>query len=349
MEENLTDSTIQNILRVNTEGNEQTSKTLSITNRNRNIFLLKNYYKNSYNLENQALRNSFGKMIKSKNDTSPKFSFGKEKRFYQEFKKDDINYYTNMFNKINNNIKKPIDNNNSSITYKILKLRNFKNPQNYFDKIKTINLSSGVKCPTDFLYYPPPTNIYKYPFLPKFSFGTGLRDLQKPIKPYAHYYLSYNKKTDDENLDRKWRKRIVGGDIGTGGRFSEDKKLFNESVSPGPGRYNPNYIFFKYNQNKGGYMGIKLSEVKDTVFTDRPKKLSLNSYNIKHMIGTNNSHKTLDKNIRLKIFRNDGKFNRDNNNYTSNKFQFRNIKKLFNNKINDNQNNVARTNISFNL
>lgn len=90
-------------------------------------------------------------MIRSKNDTSPKFSFPKEKRFYQVFKKDDINYYTKAFNKI----KEQRDNTN--ITHRILQRRNFKTPENYFDKIKTVNLFKGVKTPTDYLYFPPPT------------------------------------------------------------------------------------------------------------------------------------------------------------------------------------------------
>ena len=115
MDEALTDTSLQNLLRLNTEGNEQTSHSISITNRNRNIFLLKNYYKNEYKLENQALRNSFGKMVKSKNDTSPKFSFGKEKRFYQVFKKEDANYYTKILNKM----KPPKD---GTITYRLLNL-----------------------------------------------------------------------------------------------------------------------------------------------------------------------------------------------------------------------------------
>ena len=62
-----------------------------------------------------------------------------------------------------------------------------------------------------------------------------MRDLQKPIKLYEHYKISYDKKTDEEQVDRKWRKRIVGGDIGLNERFSEDKKLSYESLSPGPG------------------------------------------------------------------------------------------------------------------
>ena len=339
MNEALTDTSLQNLLRLNTEGNEQTSHSISITNRNRNIFLLKNYYKNEYKLENQALRNSFGKMVKSKNDTSPKFSFGKEKRFYQVFKKEDANYYTKILNKM----KPPKD---GTITYRLLNYRNFKTPQNYFDKVNTINSYKGIKCPTDFLYYPPPTNIYKYPFLPKFSFGTGLRDLQKPIKLYEHYKISYDKKTDEEQVDRKWRKRIVGGDIGLNERFSEDKKLSYESLSPGPGRYNPNYNFFKYKQNKNGYMGIKLKEDQNTIYTDRPKNVSLDAYNIKHLIGTNynnnSKYNSLDKTVRFKIFRKDSKINKDD----INKIQFRKLKKLFGDKLN--KQNIGKTNITFN-
>ena len=287
-------------------------------------------------MENQALRNSFGKMVKSKNDSSPKFSFGKEKRFYQVFKKEDINYYTKIMNKL----QIPKDGN---ITYRILKYRNFKTPQNYFDKINTINCFKGVKCPTDFLYYPPPTNIYKYPFLPKFSFGTGLRDLQKPIKLYEHYKLSYDKKTDGEQVDRKWRKRVVGGDIGLDDRFPEDKKLGYESMSPGPGRYNPNYNFFKYKQNKNGYMGIKLKEDQNTIYTNRPKNISLDAYNIKHLVGTNyNNSNSLDKTTRFKLFRRESKTNKDD----VNKIHFRKLKKLFANKLNNQ--NIEKTNITFN-
>ena len=49
MDEALTDTSLQNLLRLNTEGNEQTSHSISITNRNRNIFLLKNYTKMNTN------------------------------------------------------------------------------------------------------------------------------------------------------------------------------------------------------------------------------------------------------------------------------------------------------------
>ena len=339
MEETLTDTSLQNLLQLNTEGNEQTSHSISIINKNRNIFLLKNYYKNTYKLENQALRTSFGKMVRSKNDTSPKFSFGKEKRFYQEFKKDDINYYTKAFDQIK-------EAKNANITSRLLQHRNFQSPENYLDKVKTINLFKGVKCPTDFLYSPPPTNIYKYPFLPKFSFGKGLRDMQKPIKMYEHYKFIYDKKTDGENVERKWRKRIIGGDIGLEGRFLENKKLGYQSISPGPGRYNPNYNFFKYKQNKNGYIGIKLKEDQNTIFTDRPKNVSLDAYNIKHLIGANNqninNNNSLDMNIRFKIFKKDVKNYKDD----INKIQFRKLKKIFADRLN--KQNIEKSSTTFN-
>lgn len=338
MEENLTDTSIKDLYRLNSEGNNQSNNSQSIPNKKRNIFLLKNYYNNKYKLENQALRNSFGKMIKSANDTSPKFSFGKEKRFYQDFKKDDINYYTKVFNQI----KTPT---NGTLTHRTLRYKNFQTPENYLDKVKTINLSTGVKCPTDFLYYPPPTNIYKYPFLPKFSFGKGLRDMQKPVKLYEHYKKGYDKKTDDENVDKKWRKRIVGGDIGLEGRFLEDKKLFNEMQSPGPGKYNPNYNFFKFRQNKYGYMGIKFNDEHNTINTDRPKNISLDSFNIRHLIGNynkNNDNKIGNKDIRYRILKKD---NKNNNAEEIKKIQFIKLRKLFADK--NIQYKSSKTNISY--
>ena len=342
MEETLTDKSYKNYIPANSESNEKISQSLINPYRKKNIFLLKNYYNDTYKLENQALRNSFGKMIRSKNDTSPKFSFPKEKRFYQVFKKDDINYYTKAFNKI----KEQRDNTN--ITHRILQRRNFKTPENYFDKIKTVNLFKGVKTPTDYLYFPPPTNIYKHPFLPKFSFGKGLREFQKPIKLYEHYKVGYNKKTDGEQIERKWRKRIVGGNIGLEDRFIEDKKFVYESLTPGPGRYNPNYIFFKYNQSKYGYMGIKLKDDQSTIYTDRPKNISLDAKNIKHLIGnkySNNNNITStnpDKNIRYKLF----KIRQKSNKHDTNKTQFKILRNSLENKINNQ--NIERANITFN-
>lgn len=338
MEENSTNTSLNNLFILNTDGNSRTNRSLNIKDKKRNIFILKNYYNNTYKLENQALRNSFGKMIKSKNDTSPKFSFPKEKRFYQDFKKEDINYYTKIFNQIK--ISK-----DPSLTYRSFKYKKYQTPKNYLDKVKTLSVSSGVKCPTDFLYFPPPTNIYKYPFLPKFTFGKGLREYQRPIKLYEHYYKGYDKETDEENIDRKWRKRIIGGDIGGEDRFIEDKKFYHDSMSPGPGKYNPNYNFFKYYQHKNGYMGIKLKEDQNTIYTDKPKKISLDAFHMKHSMGTiYNQNKTLDRNIRFKMFQKESNIN--NNTNETNKVHFRKLKKIYVNKTNSP--NMAKVNITFN-
>ena len=53
---------------------------------------MQKYYTNGYLLENQALRKGFGKMIRAINQTNPKYSFGKEKRFFSVFKNDNLPY-----------------------------------------------------------------------------------------------------------------------------------------------------------------------------------------------------------------------------------------------------------------
>ena len=204
-----------------------------------------------------------------------------------------------------------------------------------------------LKSPSEFLYYLPPTNLYKYPILPKFSFGKGLRDLQKPIKKYDFYKFNYDKKIDEENVEKKWRNRIVGGNIGIEDRFVEDKKLYYDAISPGPGKYNPDYESFKFKQNKYGYMGIKLSEDKNNIMTERPKNISLNSYNIKHLIGSksyNNiimnksDNKIVIKNIGIKLFKKDKNVNQK---------EFPNMKKLFRYKLSS-LNNLTTKNTTIN-
>ena len=59
----------------------------NITEKSKNIkenkesTILKKYLIYENNLETQALRNSFGKMVNARNITNPKYSFGKEERF----------------------------------------------------------------------------------------------------------------------------------------------------------------------------------------------------------------------------------------------------------------------------
>lgn len=354
MEDELTVPRLPKILKLNIKNCFNKNNNISTTHRNKNILVLKNYFQNSYNLESQAVRNSFGKMILSKSESSPSFSFGKEKRFYQYFKEEEIVFYKKLFDKIKNP-------NKGILTHRIINPLNFENEKIYLNKIKSVNLSQGIKSPSEFLYCLPPTNIYKYPFLPKFSFGKSLRDLQKPIKKYDFYKLNYDKKLDDEIVDKKWRKRIVGGNIGIEERFVEDKKFYDDSLTPGPGKYNPDYESFKYKQNKYGYMGIKLNEDKNYIITNRPKNISLNSYNIKQLIGTlgknnhtitNNSNISIKnknivsiKNIEEKLFQKEN-YKKGNGNGV---IKFPNMKNIFRNKLFSKQNNLKkRTNISVN-
>ena len=196
MEDDLTVSSLPNFLKQNKGKNANEYNNISLSHRNKNNLLLKNYFQNSYNLETQAIRNSCGKMVLSKSESSPSFSFGKEKRFYQEFSEEEIKLYKKLFNKIKNkNSKKGI------LISRVIKHRNYHDEKKFLGKIKSMKL----KSPSEFLYYLPPTNLYKYPILPKFSFGKGLRDLQKPIKKYDFYKLNYDKKIDEENVEKKWR------------------------------------------------------------------------------------------------------------------------------------------------
>ena len=338
MEDDLTVSSLPNFLKQNKGKNANEYNNISLSHRNKNNLLLKNYFQNSYNLETQAIRNSCGKMVLSKSESSPSFSFGKEKRFYQEFSEEEIKLYKKLFNKIKNkNSKKGI------LISRVIKHRNYHDEKKFLGKIKSMKL----KSPSEFLYYLPPTNLYKYPILPKFSFGKGLRDLQKPIKKYDFYKLNYDKKIDEENVEKKWRNRIVGGNIGIEDRFVEDKKLYYDAISPGPGKYNPDYESFKFKQNKYGYMGIKLSEDKNDIMTERPKNISLNSYNIKHLIGSksyNNiimnksDNKIVIKNIGIKLFKKDKNVNQK---------EFPNMKKLFRYKLSS-LNNLTTKNTTIN-
>ena len=93
-------------------------------------------------------------------------------------------------------------------------------------------------------------------------------------------------------------------------------------------------------------MGIKLKEDQNTIYTDRPKNVSLYAYNIKCLIGTNHNNiksNSLEGNIRFKIFKKDEKNNKDE----INKIQFRKLKKMFGDKLYK-QNIIAKTNTTFN-
>ena len=297
MEENTPDDMIR------TKTQESRNSSL-MSRRNKNTIMLKNYYNNLYHLENQALSTSFGKMINAKNQTNPKYSFGKEKRFFTIEKKDDLPYlhqlledekYGNVNIGYHSHIKGgEIYNTKPSNFNKSYNLGKSNSPQRF----NTINFVSGGNRATDYYYVPPPTYQYKFPKLPRYSFGKEIRDTAKKIRTYDYYKLSYDKKTDRENIDKKWSTRIIGGDIGIDERFVENRKLYNETLTPGPGRYNPNYNYFKYKQNKYGYMGIKIRDEKLKVSTDGPKMISPSPYNIQHLVGSNQKNIKLNKSIK---------------------------------------------------
>ena len=250
-----------------------------------------------------------------------------------------MEHYTKLFSKKTRPLK-------GILIHKVEKYRNYQYQKTYLDKLKYLNLLFHGKCPTDFLYYIPPTNVYKYPFLPKFSFSKSQRDLQKPIKKYEYYEQNYDKKNDLNDSIKKWRERIIGGYIGFEDRFINDKKLFIDSIVPGPGKYNPDYNFFKYKQNNSGYMGIKLNQDNNSLSVHRPENFSLDDHNIKQLIGINTNRikdKIFHKKIKIQFNEKD---NGKNNIINTKKINLRNLRKLFKEKINSE--NKSNTNISLN-
>ncbi len=91
-------------------------------------------------------------------------------------------------------------------------------------------------------------------------------------------------------------------------------------------------------------MGIKLKDDQSTIYTDRPKNISLDAKNIKHLIGnkySNNNNITStnpDKNIRYKLF----KIRQKSNKNDTNKTQFKILRNSLENKINNQ--NIERAN-----
>ena len=74
-----------------TNDNNQETKTSESKKSQKNKIMQK-YYSDKYLLEKQALSNGFGKMVNAINQTNPKYSFGKEKRFFSVFKADNLPY-----------------------------------------------------------------------------------------------------------------------------------------------------------------------------------------------------------------------------------------------------------------
>ena len=273
----------------------------------KNSRIMQKYYSNGYLLETQALRNGFGKMIRAINQTNPKYSFGKEKRFFSVFKNDNLPYEhrsleDEKYGNINIGYHNKIANKNRGNT-------NFTGTFNRFDSysdfnknknpnLQGINFVSSANNATDYYYVPPPTHYYKYNRSPKWGFSKSKRSLYSDKGKYEHYNLPYNKNIDTENINKTWRERIIGGDIGLDERFIENRKLADKMETPGPGRYNPRDIYFKYNHYPGGYMGMKLNCCEPLKHKNLRKELNscLNgNEKMKKPIGTNKNFVYHDK------------------------------------------------------
>jgi hypothetical protein len=248
-----------------TNDNNQETKTSESKKSQKNKIMQK-YYSDKYLLEKQALSNGFGKMVNAINQTNPKYSFGKEKRFFSVFKADNLPYEhkeleDSKYGNINIGYHNKVKNKNRGNTNFTSTFNHFDsyNPYNNKNKnLKDINFISSGNNATDYYYVPPPPHYYKYSKSPVWGFGRAKRILYDDKGKYEHYNLPYNKKIDTEKIHKKWRSRVIGGDIGLDDRFQEDKKFAEQLELPGPGRYNPKDIYFKYNHYPGGYMGMKL-------------------------------------------------------------------------------------------
>lgn len=249
-----------------------------ITNSDKTNEILKNYFNNQYFLESQAIRNSFGKMVSTRNQTNPKYSFGKEERFSNLINKDTLAYIKQLeeqnlvnFNTINNNSTKE---KNLSKSLEIKSLSPYKIKLNKF-KNKNTNKSN---VQTDFLYCPATPVLYKFSRPPKWGFSKAIRDDILKSNRYDYYDQPFDKKYDENNINKQWDSRIIGGDIGVDERFIANKNFCKEAVKPGPGGYNPNYNYYKYKQNNYGYMGIKTEDnkLKNKMNNDDSKYYNIN-------------------------------------------------------------------------
>jgi hypothetical protein len=251
-----------------------------IINSDKTNEILRNYFNNEYFLENQAIRNSFGKMVSTRNQTNPKYSFCKEERFSNLLNKETLAYIRYLeeqklidFNTINKNPKK----NNLSKSLEIKSLSPYRQKINKFKKSNKSNVQ------TDFLYCPATPVLYKYARPPKWGFAKTPRgDVMKSNK-YDYYDQPFDKKYDEKNINKQWDSRIIGGDIGVEERFSANKNYCKEAVKPGPGGYNPNYNYYKYKQYNYGYMGIK---TEDNNNKNKMKDDDGKYYNINCQIGS---------------------------------------------------------------
>ncbi len=284
--------------------------------------IMQKYYSNGYLLESQALRNGFGKMVRAVNQTNPKYSFGKEKRFFSVYKNDNLPYeHTSLENEKYGNINigyhnRVINKNKGNANYG----GTFNRFDSYSDfnksnikNLQGINFVSSSNNATDFYYVPPPTHYYKYEKSPKWGFSKSKRSLYDEKGKYEHYNLPYNRKIDNENIHKKWRTRVIGGDIGLDDRFIENRKFAEDLETPGPGRYNPKDIYFKYSHYPGGYMGMKLDSCEPVKHKNLRNELN-SCFN-----GNEKMRKPIKSNKKF-VFHDKIKFDFGKNNHLSNTF-----------------------------
>ena len=306
--------------------NEYEQEKIRNNEKKKNSRIMQKYYSNGYLLENQALRNGFGKMIRAINQTNPKYSFGKEKRFFSVIKNDNLPYehgsledekYGNInigyHNKVSNKNK-----GNSNFTGTFNRFDSYSDlNKNKNKNLKGINFVSSANNATDYYYIPPPTHYYKYNKSPKWGFSRAKRSLYDDKGKYEHYNLPYNKNIDIDSINKNWRTRIIGGDIGLDERFIENRKFAEDLETPGPGRYNPKDIYFKYSHYPGGYMGMKLDCCDPQKHKNLRNELNIcfnGNEKMKKPIGTNKNFVYHDK-IKFDL----GKNNHLNDSFNKNK------------------------------
>lgn len=283
--------------------------------------IMKKYYNNGYLLESQALRNGFGKMVRAINQTNPKYSFGKEKRFFTINKHDNLPYEhcsleDEKYGNVNIGYHSRVSNKGrGSIGKSYHRLDSGQDFNDSNKNIKNINFISSANNATDYYYVPPPTHYYKYEKSPKWGFSKSKRSLYADKGKYEHYSLPYDKRIDDENISKTWRNHIIGGDIGLDDRFAENKKLAQNMKSPGPGRYNPKDIYFKYSHYPGGYMGMKLD-------SGEPIKHQNLRNELNSCFNSNEKMKRSVRNNRKFVFHNKIRFDFGKNNHLDNTYNF---------------------------
>ena len=209
--------------------------------------ILNKYFIYENNLETQALRNGFGKMVNAKNITNPNYSFSKEERF------------PTLLNKKSN-----------SYIYSTSNSENVNNSHN-LSKSSTLNDYN----------YDNNSSYIKYSRPPKWAFSKSERGNYINLNKYEYYNSSINY----ENKNKIWDSHIIGGNIGIEPRFPEANNFCKEAQRPGPGGYNPNFELYKYKRNNYGYMGMK-TEINKNKDKDKDG-LGNRFYNVNCQIGSN--------------------------------------------------------------